>query len=238
MKILSILASRVIQPFTTLRATTAYLLGTGADTSSIRLGLESGSLAVREGDDSGYAPLIASAVTIGDEALTDRGSSELGVGGLFSAGSSSGIRVTHGSIGSGYPGGLYRGTGGTAWARVGAPSASVWRISNGDDTNTFDTTTADWGTTLSAEAVALANDASVLIGAAISGTVHISYPADAAIFMARGTANAVRLADGAATFTVTKDNASTVNFYYDTNGYYLQNKTGGALSFRVVVVGG
>jgi hypothetical protein len=120
-------------------------------------------------------------------------------------------------------------------SRLAAGSA---RFGSASNANTYDITLADWGTTLSAEAVPLANDASVLIGAATSGTVHISYPGDAAIFVARGTANATRLADGSATFTVTKDNAATVNFYYDTNGYYLQNKTGGSLSFRVMLVGG
>lgn len=119
-----------------------------------------------------------------------------------------------------------------------SPADGTVRVLNAAQTNTYDITLADWGTTLSAEAVALANDAAVSIGAAVSGTVHVSYPADAAIFVARGTANAVRLADGSATFTTTKDNASTVNFYYDTDGYYLQNKTGGSLNFRVLLVGG
>lgn len=43
---------------TVITATTAFILG-AASTSGIRLDLESGTLAVREGDDSGYGPLLA-----------------------------------------------------------------------------------------------------------------------------------------------------------------------------------
>lgn len=45
----------------TYRATTAYILGT-ADTSGIRLDLESGSLACREGDDSAYCDALFGSV--------------------------------------------------------------------------------------------------------------------------------------------------------------------------------
>jgi hypothetical protein len=188
-------------------ATTAYIIGT-ADTSGVRLDLESGSLAVRAGDDSGYVQINSGTIN------------------------STGEGIFAGNVNSD---GVFRDGGNGMRFDMGTDNRA--RIADNGVTNTFDITLADWGTTLSAEAVPLANDASVLIGAATAGTVHVSYPGDAAIYMARGTSNSTRLADGSATFTTTKDNAGTVNFYYD-NGYYLQNKTGGSLSFRVKLAGG
>jgi hypothetical protein len=191
----------------TLTVGDAIVLG-APTTSGVRLDLESGSLAVREGDDSGYVQINSGTIN------------------------STGEGIFAGNVNSD---GVFRDGGNGMRFDMGTDNRA--RIADNGVTNTFDITLADWGTTLSAEAVPLANDASVLIGAATAGTVHVSYPGDAAIYMARGTSNSTRLADGSATFTTTKDNAGTVNFYYD-NGYYLQNKTGGSLSFRVKLAGG
>jgi hypothetical protein len=203
---MSITPSNVVRSF--MQFTDYLIIGT-ADASGVRLDLEAGLLAVREGDDSGYVQINVGTVNSSNE-------------GVF--------------VGNVNSDGAFRDGGNGMRFDMGTDGRA--RIANNGEGNTYDITLADWGTTLSAEAVPLANDASVLIGAAIAGAVHVSYPGDAAIYMARGTSNAVRLADGSATFTVTKDNAATVNFYYDTNGYYLQNKTGGSLSFRVMLVGG
>ena len=50
---------------TVVTATTAFVLG-AATTSGIRLDLETGVLAVREGDDSAYGPITASYGTLGN----------------------------------------------------------------------------------------------------------------------------------------------------------------------------
>lgn len=67
--------------FTTLTASTALIVGT-ADTSGARLDLESGALAVREGDDSGYVGINCSTVqTSGSIALSGSGvSGNIGLG--------------------------------------------------------------------------------------------------------------------------------------------------------------
>lgn len=117
-------------------------------------------------------------------------------------------------------------------------SNGAFLFSNSTGSNTALITLADWGTTQSAEAVSVANAGTLTLGTATAGSCTVSYPGDAAIYLLRGTSNATTLVSGSATFTVTKDNAATVNVYYDTTGYFLQNNSGGALSFRVLCSGG
>jgi hypothetical protein len=215
MKILSVLASRIIQPFTTLRATTAFILGT-ADTSGVRLDMEAGVLAVREGDDSAYGDIIARVLT-----------ATLGVeAGSFSTAAGTGrfniqSRLTQSSTADGNA-----------------------RWTNWAETNTYDITLADWGTTLSAEAVSTPNTTITFIGAAVSGSLHVSLAGESAIFLLRGTANATTLSSGAAaTFTVTKATGSRYNVFYDAAGasgagYYAENLLGSTQVPRLALIGG
>jgi hypothetical protein len=214
MKILSVLASRIIQPFTTLRATTAFILGT-ADTSGVRLDMEAGVLAVREGDDSGYVQINAATINSSGEGVF---AGNINTSGVFRDGNN-GMRFDMGTDGRA-------------------------RIANNGVANTYDITLADWGTTLSAEAVSTPNTTITFIGAAVSGSLHVSLAGESAIFLLRGTANATTLSSGAAaTFTVTKATGSRYNVFYDAAGasgagYYAENLLGSTQVPRLALIGG
>ena len=56
-----------------------------------------------------------------------------------------------------------------------------------------------------------------------------------ALYYLRGGINAtVELLDSSESFTVTKDNAGTINIYYD-SGYKIQNKTAGTIALVIIV---
>lgn len=127
---------------------------------------------------------------------------------------------------------------GTNSAEVGAirlPNGSDGKIRWRNDANSADTSSV-----LYMRGAALANDATMDLGT-LNAMIFI-YEANSAvgaIYILRGGINAtVEALDPGSAFTVTKDNASTTNIYYDTNKYYLQNKTGFARDYTLIVFGG
>jgi hypothetical protein len=114
------------------------------------------------------------------------------------------------------------------------------RISNNDRSNTFDITLADWGTTSAAESVSVA-DATVLDGPASGvGILNISIGTDNRLcqFELTGTAAPVEIRDGATICSITKDTATSINVYYETDKYKIQNLRGGTRAIRAVLIGG
>lgn len=125
----------------------------------------------------------------------------------------------------------------TYWSRAAAGAA---RLNSASAANTYDITLADWGTTLSAESVSVNDAATLNLGAAPLGALTITVGTDNLVgkFQLRGSSNAVVADDGNdAIFTTTKDTASSINVYFDTNAYFIQNTRGGARSVRVLLVG-
>lgn len=58
------------------------------------------------------------------------------------------------------------------------------------------------------------------------------------IFTARGGGNATtEVAESGSNFSVVKDNAGTINFYFDAGAYYIQNKRGSSRTLAVLVLG-
>ena len=125
---------------------------------------------------------------------------------------------------------------------VRAPSDGALTVANVGETNALTITTADWGTTLSAEAVSYAQDATQNLAGLSAGEILLTI----------GTANAVckftfsgsTVAESSDTAydagnlcTTTANNAATVNFYYDTDHYVIQNKIAGTRTIRALVKG-
>lgn len=113
------------------------------------------------------------------------------------------------------------------------------RIENNAGTNTFDITLDDAKTTLSAEGISVAVDGTINLGAAPKGMILVSVAEDndSAIYALRGGATPTEVSDPSGIFTNTKDSATSINIYYDTDGYYLQNKRGGSRTVRLVLIG-
>lgn len=82
----------------------------------------------------------------------------------------------------------------------------------------------------------VSNDATKDIGTGV-GIVAISINEDnrSALFQLRGTSVVQMTTE--ATFSTTKDNPSTVNVYFDSTGFFVQNKRGSARTFSIVRVG-
>ena len=123
---------------------------------------------------------------------------------------------------------------------IDSSADGVHRVTNFAGTNSFTTTLADWGTTLSAKGVSVPVDGTLNLGAAPLGKLTVLVVEDQTIgeYLLRGSANAVtELTDPQPLFTPTKDNAATINIYFDTNAYFIQNKRAGARTLRVVLVG-
>jgi hypothetical protein len=108
------------------------------------------------------------------------------------------------------------------------------RVVNSDSSNTYDITLADWGTTLIAESITL-TDTQVLTGPTSGvGTVTtniITVDNVVCEFEMTGTSAPLLVKTGGGLCTVTKDNAGTLNFYYD-SGYKWQNLRGGSRNIR------
>lgn len=122
-----------------------------------------------------------------------------------------------------------------------APTDGAWRITDWGEGNRYDVTLADWGSTLSAESVSVA-DAAVLSGPASGvGRLIISIGTDneVCLFNLRGT-DAPELnadEDGGGICTITKDTATSINVYYE-SGYKIQNTRGGSRALRIALIGG
>lgn len=128
---------------------------------------------------------------------------------------------------------------------ISTPSNNVIQLSDFNVTNPFQIAFADWGTKVSAESVSVAAAGTLNLGAAPLGelTAVIATENTVCKIVLRGSSNAVVLEDdgdvgGGALCTVTKDNASTHNFYFDTNAYFYQNNSGGTRAVRLTLNGG
>jgi hypothetical protein len=114
------------------------------------------------------------------------------------------------------------------------------RFSSYGGGNTYDITLADWGTTMSAEGVSYANAGTGSLGTAPLGQIWVNIGEDSAIcrFTLRGANNAtVEHDDAGGHCSITKDNAATVNVYFDATGYFIQNNRGSTRTIRIVLIG-
>lgn len=133
-------------------------------------------------------------------------------------------------------------------SKISAASNGTFVFSDAAVANTVTVTLDDAKTTLSAEAVSMANDAVLFLGSTSVGMLFVSAGTDNRVcqFSIGGASNLISLDLGPSTiFTVTKDTASRINVYYDavgdgTNGagFYLQNKRGGTRTMRATLIGG
>ena len=187
----------------------AYILGS-ADTSGVRLDLESGDLAVREGDDSAAGNLKARDITSTGTivGVSQTLSNSLTFANRFRI-------VDNGVNGAG-------------------------RFTDISGNNTYDITLADWGTTLSAEEVTVADNAVLQGPATAIGTLTIALGTDnnVGVFILTSAGAPVEVSDPGTFFSVTKDTASSVNVYYETGAYRIQNLRGGARAMRILLIGG
>jgi hypothetical protein len=88
------------------------------------------------------------------------------------------------------------------------------------------------------ETHSLADNAAVAILAYNSQIFVSSSGGGTAQFVSHGASAATtELNDWGTVFSNTKDNAGTTNIYFDTADYYLQNKTGGLLTYKVTIIG-
>lgn len=111
-------------------------------------------------------------------------------------------------------------------------------ISNATNVSTV-TVSATGGVALSSHAVSLAQDATTKVGTAPVGILTVVNTTDSSVaqFSLIGTGVVAELHDSSGAFSVTKDNASTINVYYDTNGVYVQNKITATKSVRLILEG-
>lgn len=95
---------------------------------------------------------------------------------------------------------------------------------------------------VSPTAINIASNAVTLFSSFTSLTFGIlliteSNTGHSAIFALRGGYNqVVKISESGSAFSATKDNASTLNVYYDT-GYKIQNKTASTLAFYATILG-
>jgi len=68
-------------------------------------------------------------------------------------------------------------------------------------------------------------------------TVTNTTDSSVAQFSLIGTGTVVELSDSSGNYTATKDNAATINVYYDTDGVYVQNKIAATKSVRLMLNG-
>lgn len=197
---------------------TYYVVGT-EDTSGCRIDVSSGVLRIREGDNSDYCD--AAALT-----FTATGNITAGNDGFIGPSA----YLTNA---------LYFGTAGSK-GNILVATNGQYTFRNGANSNTYDITLADWGTTLSAEAVSVA-DTAVLAGPASSvGRLSIAIGTDNRIceFELTGTNAPVELIDGGTFCSITKDTATSINVYYESSAYRIQNLRGGTRALRIVLIGG
>ena len=98
---------------------------------------------------------------------------------------------------------------------------------------------ATGGAKLASHAISLAQDATTLIAAAPVGILTVTNTTDSNVctFSLIGTGVVAEITDATGGCSATKDNAATVNVYYDTDGVYVQNKITAIKSVRLVLNG-
>lgn len=130
----------------------------------------------------------------------------------------------------------YIGSASRGFWRFPADGIAVWR--NNAEGNTFSTAVDDAKTLLSGEAVSYAQDATGNLGVPIGLlTVTIGTENKTCVYILSETAT-TELSDPGSICTVTKDGAATVNIYWDTNAFFIQNKIAGTRAIRAVLIGG
>jgi len=99
--------------------------------------------------------------------------------------------------------------------------------------------TVTGGAALSSHAISLAQDATTKVGTAPVGILTVVNTTDSEVctFSVIGVGVVAELSDSGGNCSITKDNAATVNVYYDTNGVYVQNKIAATKSVRLVLNG-
>jgi len=123
---------------------TAVIIG-AATTAGVRLDLESGTLAVREGDDSAYAPLIASVVNLPSGGSINFASGDVTIthstDALAFAGAANGYTFANGPLRPATNDGAALGTTTTQWSDLFLASGAVINFDNGDITVTHSANT-------------------------------------------------------------------------------------------------
>ena len=131
--------------------------------------------------------------------------------------------------------GLYSAANG---GNITIPTNGSARIASVANANTFDLVTADWGTKISAEAVSyLANDVQNIGTARGLLSITIGTANATCVYVLSGTTT-TELSDPGTLCTVTKDGSATVNIYWDTNAFFIQNKIAGTRTIIATLIGG
>ena len=100
-------------------------------------------------------------------------------------------------------------------------------------------TDANNNTLVGFNAVSLAQNAVRLVRTGGYGLLVVvnTSAARSALFCLTAGGASTELLDPGTAFSATKDNGTTINVYYDTDGYYVQNKTAGAASIGTILLG-
>jgi len=98
---------------------------------------------------------------------------------------------------------------------------------------------ATGGAKLASHAISLAQDATTKVGTAPVGILTVTNTTDSNVctFSLIGTGVVAEITDATGGCSATKDNAATVNVYYDTDGVYVQNKITATKSVRLMLNG-
>jgi hypothetical protein len=126
---------------------------------------------------------------------------------------------------------------GAVRSRMQSPANGQFTLANREGTNTYDITLADWGTTLSAESVSLANNGVLTLPTTMAGLLVVTQIGTANTDTFRAGAGFVGLFNSSGSASTAKDNPGSLNVYYDA-GYFVQNLTGGTLTLKIVLIGG
>ena len=116
-------------------------------------------------------------------------------------------------------------------------TAGIYVGNNGNQLRRYDTGIGNWSMV---EVFSLADSATYQFSAKPSGMILIVDVSSGhvGVFTARGGGNATAEAfESGTNFSATKDTANSINFYYDTSAYYIQNKRGSSRNLSVLVLG-
>ena len=137
---------------------------------------------------------------------------------------------------------LNQNTTGTAANLSGTPNLSIGTLGCGAITSTGDLTVGNSTTPKSIKNTAFyvsdfADHASELLHAETWGILMVSEDSseEAAIFLLEYN-SLVIVSDTHSHYSITKDNDTTINVYYDTDGFYIQNELGASKIIRAILI--
>jgi hypothetical protein len=120
-----------------------------------------------------------------------------------------------------------------------ADNGTVVPIINGTYYNSIKNHVMQIGMTGDTLTVGIDETLAIVNGAATSGFLFVTSSAKtSALFLLKGAYGSVELIDSDSWYSITKDTAGSINVYYDTGVYYIQNKrVDASFNFKIILIG-